>query len=180
MMPMVQLIQQENGIAELLLQPTYAQEGETEPSISQAEIFADIINLARLDAKRAAEVHGVELSITRLTPQQAAVLIQNLVKGDSLELVDVFNAIEEHREALLEEALSEEEYKKHIQTKERMLYSTSGEEPDPIDAEAREVLEQQKENAADPEDALSDVADDALDDMAQPDDADEEGVADAD
>lgn len=187
MMEMVKLLQKENGIAELLLQPTYAQEGQEAPTISQAEIFADIINLARIDAKRIAEVHDVDISIKRMTPQQAAVLIQDLVKGESIQLVDVFNAIEEQREAVLEAALDEDEYRIHIKTKEKMLYSTRDEEPDPLDPEAREMLEKQKEakTEGDGEAALSEMADDVAEQAAaeatdeSDDDTEEEVSADA-
>lgn len=147
MMEMVRLLQQDNGVAEILQQPVYAQDGADEPSVSQAEIIADLVNLMRLDAKRIADAHGVDITITRMRPEQAAVLVQGLIKGDSLQLVEVFNEIEEQREAVLEEILDEDEYEQHLATKESALFSNEDREPETISPEARQAIEQQKQQA---------------------------------
>jgi hypothetical protein len=147
MMEMVRLLQQDNGIAEILQQPVYAQEGSDEPNVSQAEIIADLINLMRLDAKKMADANDVDIRITRMRPEQAAVLVQGLIKGDSLELVEVFNEIEEQREAVLEDVLDEDEYEQHLATKERALFSNEDREPETISPEARQALEQRKQQA---------------------------------
>lgn len=148
MMEMLQLLQRENGIATILQQPVYSKDGETEPSVSQAEIIADLINLMRLDIKRIAAAEDVEVEITRIRPEQAAILVQGLIKGDSLELVDVFNGIEEQRETVLEAILDEDEYEKHIATKENVLFSNSDRETEPVDAEAQAAIEKQTERLA--------------------------------
>lgn len=147
MMEMVRLLQQDNGIAEILQQPVYSQDGQEEPSISQAEIVADLVNLMRLDAKKVAEAHDVDITITRMRPEQAAVLVQGLIKGDSLQLVDVFNEIEEQREAVLSEILDDDEYESHLATKEDALFSNVDREPETISPETRRALEQQKQQA---------------------------------
>ena len=141
MMEMVRLLQQDNGIAEILQQPVYAQDGADEPSVSQAEIIAD---------------HDVDIKITRMRPEQAAVLVQGLIKGDSLQLVEVFNEIEEQREAVLEELLDEEEYEQHLATKDGALFSNEDREPETISPETRQALEQQKKQAEEMAEKASD------------------------
>lgn len=141
MMEMVQLLQKENGIAEILQQPVYSQEGSDDADISQAEIIADLVNLMRLDVKRIAEAEGVDIEITRMRPEQAAILVQGLIKGESLGLVDVFNGIEEQREAVLAELLDDDEYEQHLATKESALFSNEDREPEAIDPEARKAIE---------------------------------------
>lgn len=175
MMEMMKLLQKENGIAELLLQPTFARQGDDEPTISQAEIFADIINLSRLDVKALGEVHDVDITAKRLTPQQAALLIQGLIQNNDIQLVDIFNGIEEDREAILDATLDDERYQHHLAVKEAALYSNNGEVPDPLDPDAREMLEQQKQAAApDPEDAMGEMTEETVDNA----DTDEEVTAD--
>lgn len=151
MMQLVQALQTKNGIAEMVNQPMYAQEGDDEPTVSQADIIADIINLMRLDIKKIAETQDVEIEIKRMRPEQAAILIQGLIEGDDLGLVETFNGIEEQRETLLEEILDEEEYEKHLATKDAVLFSNEDREREPINPEARQALENAAESHTDAE-----------------------------
>jgi len=96
------MLRGDDGIKQMLLQPAYGGEDGGEGT-SQAELVADMINLMRLDVSRLGEAAGVDISAEYMTPGRAAELLQRLVRGESLELIEVFNRIEEKRERLLEE-----------------------------------------------------------------------------
>mgnify|MGYP006948680626 FL=1 len=96
------MLRGDDGIKQMLLQPAYGGEDGGEGT-SQAELVADMINLMRLDVSRLGEAAGVDIGAEYMTPERAAELLQRLVRGESLELIEVFNRIEEKRERLLEE-----------------------------------------------------------------------------
>jgi hypothetical protein len=121
---MIQIMNQDNGMAKLIQEPVYAPGDSDEPSVSQADIIADLFNVARLDLKRIGEELGLEMEVERMTPAKAAVLMQNMVQGDSLELIEKFNELEAKRERILGALLdSEGEYDVHSETKARIAHS---------------------------------------------------------
>ena len=135
MMKMMSVLREEDGIAKLLQQPVYPlEEGSDEPTASQADIVADLINIMRLDVWRMAQEQGVELEIKRMTPESAAFMLQGLVKGDNLELVEKFNEIEDYNELVLGEMLDDGELDEHRDMKIDHLFSESDyERPTPLD-----------------------------------------------
>jgi hypothetical protein len=61
-----------------------------------------------------------------MTPERAAELLQRMVRGESLELVDIFNEIEAQREAVIEELLGEDEtIYEHRQLKDEVTNATT-------------------------------------------------------
>lgn len=123
-------LQQEDGIAKMLMRPVYGDEGAGAPTTSQAEVFADLINIHRMDNKALADAVGVEMGIQRITPERTAKLLQDLVQGESLELIQVFNDLEDQREAILRELTDEERVTAHQQTKLNNLYSEMSDDPE--------------------------------------------------
>lgn len=129
MMQAMSVLQSENGIAKMMMKPVYATgPDETQPITSQAELVADLFNIERLDTKKMADAVGVELSIQRMTPETAAVLLQAMVRQESLELIEKFNELEEQREQILAELLDEDELQAHREMKEKMAYSVADDE----------------------------------------------------
>lgn len=117
------IMQGDDGIAKLLQEPTH-----DNGNVSTADIIADVINVQRLDNKRLAEAAGVDVEAHRLTPEMAAHLVQDLVKGDSLELIQVFNELEDQREEILEAMEDEEAVLQHREVKQSVLYHTAGDD----------------------------------------------------
>ncbi len=121
---MIQIMNQDNGMAKLIQEPVYAPGNSGEPNVSQADIIADLFNVARLDLKRIGEELGLEMEVERMTPAKAAVMMQNMVQGDSLELIEKFNELEAKRERILATLLeSEDEFDVHGETKARIAHS---------------------------------------------------------
>lgn len=136
MMKVMKLIQQDNGIAQLLQEPVYdLTDGEPQAATtSQADIVADIINVMRLDIYRIAQEEGVDIDIKRITPEVTAAMLQGLVKGEGLDLIEKFNEIEDQHEAVIEEIADEETLEKHRALKQEHLFSTQEVEGDtPLD-----------------------------------------------
>jgi len=130
MRQLIGVLNSENGIAQLLQDPAYAQGDNAEPTVSQAEVVADLVNVARLDQKAIAEQVGLELEVKRMTPGYAALLLQRLIKRESLELIGVFNDLERQREAILAELLDRDELEAHLRTKQSVVYSQPDPDPD--------------------------------------------------
>lgn len=119
---MMSLMREDNGIAKVLMQPAYVPDENGDPKVSQAEVIADLINIQRLDTKRIAEEVGADVEVGRVTPAKAAVMMQNLVKQESMELVEAFNDIEDDHERILQEVADEETVEAHREQKEAVSY----------------------------------------------------------
>jgi hypothetical protein len=65
-----------------------------------------------------------------MTPGYAALLLQRLIKRESLELIGVFNDLERQREAILAELLDRDELEAHLRTKQSVVYSQPDPDPD--------------------------------------------------
>jgi hypothetical protein len=119
---LMSIMQQDDGIAKMLLRPVYAPGGGAEPTVSQAQVVADMFNILRLDTKAIGEAAGVDIEAKRMTPEKAAAMLQELVEGESLELTDHFDAIEESREKILLELTDEETVEEHREVKQQVSY----------------------------------------------------------
>lgn len=149
------IMRDEDGIAELLQQPVYdfSESDEETPTASQADIIADIINIMRLDVYRIAQAQDIDIEVKRMTPEAAAMMMQNLVKGEGLEIVDQFNEIESHHEEIIESLTDEETLAKHQVVKEDHLYSnTEYDRPTPLeDADEADLKSIAGDEGSDPE-----------------------------
>jgi len=114
---------QEDGLAKVLLQPVYGDDGDGKPTTSQAEVVADMFNIMRLDTKMLAQAVGIEMEVKRMTPERAAELLQGLVKGENFGLIEEFNRMEDQRERVLLELSDEDTLAKHRQIKVENLFS---------------------------------------------------------
>jgi len=136
----MQTLNSENGLAKMMQQPAF--EDEAGNQFSQADLIADVVNILRMDTKRMGEAVGVDISISKMTPERAAELLQGVAKGDDLGLVDIFDQIEDQRMTILSELEGEDSVVEYSEMKQGMLYSYPDEmegsvEPDP------ELLEQE-------------------------------------
>lgn len=110
------------GVADMLT------EASDETGDSPADIMADIINIQRLDAKMIAKQQGVDLSITEMTPQRAAQLLAGVLQGNGVDLLLVFNELENQHHEILRSSMTEAEFEQFKQAKRASLYSTPGDE----------------------------------------------------
>ena len=136
----MQTLNSENGLAKMMQQPAF--EDEAGNQFSQADLIADVVNILRMDTKRMGEAVGVDISISKMTPERAAELLQGVAKGDDLGLVDIFDQIEDQRMTILSELEGEDSVVEYSEMKQGMLYSYPDDmegsvEPDP------ELLEQE-------------------------------------
>lgn len=136
----MQTLNSENGLAKMMQKPAF--EDEAGNQFSQADLIADVVNILRMDTKRMGEAVGVDISISKMTPERAAELLQGVAKGDDLGLVDIFDQIEDQRMTILSELEDEDSVYGYSEMKQQMLYSYPDEmegsvEPDP------ELLEQE-------------------------------------
>lgn len=115
---------QNGGIKQALLQPAF-EDPATGTQFSQAELVADIINILRIDTKQIARLHGVEVKANQMTPERAAELIDGMIGpgGTPMELVDIFEDIEDKRGRVLRALMDEAEYQNYLDTKKGLLYS---------------------------------------------------------
>lgn len=116
---------QAGGIKELLLQEQY-QNAETGHSWSQADLVADVINVMRMDAKQMCALHGIEVEVNKMSPERAAELLEGVAKNDGVEIIEVFEAIENKRDHVFKQQMSDDEYEQYMEFKEQMLYSVGG------------------------------------------------------
>lgn len=109
------------GAKQLLKKPVF--EDENGEKYSQAQIVADVINVMRIDNKRLGRAKGLDITAAEMTEERAAEILVDMIQGDSIELVDAFNELEDQRNKILEEELDESEYEKHIEMKKQMSYT---------------------------------------------------------
>ena len=161
---LIGVLNSENGVAQLLQEPAYAQGDSPEPTVSQAEVVADLVNVARLDQKAIAEAAGLELEVNRMTPEYAALLLQRLIKRESLELIEVFNDLERQREAIISELADQETLADHLRTKQTIVSSQPDPDPDEQMLESAEGDgdgQDESESDSDIDDGEAEVTDDA-------------------
>ena len=104
------------GIASML-----TEEGPT--GDSPAEIFADIVNVHRVDIRRLGLALGVDVDAPQMEPERAGELLAGTVAGDGVELVQMFNDMAEKRDAVLREALDEADYESFMEAKHSMMFT---------------------------------------------------------
>lgn len=142
---LARLMASDNGVEELMKQPVYENEYGF---YSQADLLADVVNILRMDAKRMGAMHGVEVDIQKMTPDKMAWMLAEMVDGNTQPLVGVFNDVEDYHHDVMEQALSDEEFREYLEFKESQLFTvdTSGQEgskrdPDEVAAEVSERLD---------------------------------------
>jgi len=101
---------------------------DPETGLSPADLMADLINVQRADTKRLAEAHGIEIEVKMLFPDRAAELMAGAVEGNGIELVVLFNELEDQRNQILQEVLSDDEYEQYVEQKQGILFTGSPEE----------------------------------------------------
>jgi hypothetical protein len=79
----MQTLNSRNGLKNVMMQPAFEDE-DTGHTFSQAELIADVVNILRMDTKRMAEQHDVDVSIQKMTPERAAELLQGVAQGEDL------------------------------------------------------------------------------------------------
>lgn len=117
-------LQSEDGLKQMMLRPAF-QNDKTGHQFSQAELIADVVNIMRMDTKRIAEQHGVDVSITKMTPERAADLLQGVAQGDDLGLIDIFDQIEDQRMRVLSALTDEDTVVDYAERKQQILYSVA-------------------------------------------------------
>lgn len=118
---MSKMMRSPKGAKQLLKKPVF--EDENGEKYSQAQIVADVINVMRIDNKRLGRAKGLDITAAEMTEERAAEILVDMIQGDSIELVDAFNELEDQRNKILEEELDESEYEKHIEMKKQMSYT---------------------------------------------------------
>jgi len=120
----MQTLNSENGLAKMMQQPAF--EGEAGNEFSQADLIADVINILRMDTKRIAEATGIDIEISKMTPERAAELLQGVAKGDDLGLIDIFDEIEDQRMKVLEELEGGDAVDEYVMDKTAILNTVPG------------------------------------------------------
>jgi len=121
----MQTLNSENGLAKMMQQPAF-EDGQGN-DFSQADLIADVVNILRMDTKRMGQAVGVDVEISKMTPERAAKLLQAIAKGSDLGLVDIFDEIEDQRMLILEELEGSDEVDEYCEMKQTMLYTYAGE-----------------------------------------------------
>lgn len=111
------LLRNPSGVADLLTS------GHPDTGESPAAIMADIINVMRADTKRLADLHGIDVEISLMTPERAGELLAGTISGDGIELVVMFNELADQRDKVLQEALTEEEYQAYDRQRRSVMYT---------------------------------------------------------
>lgn len=118
----MEMMQSEGGMKKMMQKPAFENQA-TGHEFSQADLIADVVNILRMDTKRMAEAHDMDMEISKMTPERAAELLQGVAKGEDLGLIDVFDEIEDQRMLILKEIEGEEPLVEYAQMKQQMLYT---------------------------------------------------------
>lgn len=138
---LMQLLNSEDGMAELLKRPVFEDE-QTGHTYSQADLIADVVNILRMDSKRMAKAHDLNIEINQMTPDRAAQMLQNVAKGDGLELIQVFDEIEDQRMKIMRELEDDADIEQYMAIKRSVLYSLDEEyDPEEYDTEEDDTEE---------------------------------------
>lgn len=125
----MQVLQRPNGLKQMMLRPAFKDE-ETGHEFSQAELIADVINILRMDTKRIAQAHDIDVEIEQMTPERAAELLQGVAKGEDLGIIEIFDEIEDKRMVVLEAVEDEDATQEYIDMKQSLLYTHPNEPED--------------------------------------------------
>lgn len=110
------------GIKQMLLDPSFVNP-DTGKEYSQADLVADVINVMRMDAKQMCLMHGIEVEVEKMSPERAAELLEDVAKSDGVAIIEVFQQIEDKRDNVFRQEMTEEQYEQYMKFKEDMLYS---------------------------------------------------------
>jgi len=110
------------GIKQLLLDDSF-EDPETGNTYSQADLVADVINVMRMDAKQMCLLHGIDVEVDKMSPERAAELLENVAQNDGIAIIEVFQAIEDKRDHVFKQQMTEAEYEQYMDFKRGMLYS---------------------------------------------------------
>jgi hypothetical protein len=116
---------EDGGIKNLLMQDTY-ENRHTGHTYSQADLLADIVNVMRMDTKQMAALHGIDIEVDKMQPDRAAELVESMAgngEGSGLDIIDVFQEIEDQRDLLFQQEMTDDQYDQYMTFKARMLYS---------------------------------------------------------
>lgn len=119
---MMGMLSNPNGISQIMMQDAFEDE-ETGYKFSQADLIADVINILRMDTKRIAEANDVDIEISQMTPERAAELLQGVAQGNDMDIIEIFDEIENKRMTILTEIEDESAKQEYMSQKRRVLYS---------------------------------------------------------
>lgn len=119
---MMGMLSNPNGISQIMMQEAFEDE-ETGYKFSQADLIADVINILRMDTKRIAEANDVDIEISQMTPERAAELLQGVAQGNDMDIIEIFDEIENKRMTILTEIEDESAKQEYMSQKRRVLYS---------------------------------------------------------
>lgn len=156
MQQMMSILSQPDGLKQMMLRPSF--QTEDGGAFSQAELVADVVNIMRMDTKRMGLALGVEVEVNQMTPEYAAELLQGVAKGESTELIEVFDQIEDKRMQILQAVTDTETVEQWMERKASLLYTTGGLDSDVVQDE---VATDEVETDFDP-DAAAQMAHDAM------------------
>ena len=118
------LLKNPEGVADLLT------ETNTETGNSPADVLADVVNVIRADTKMLGKLHGIDIKVKRMSPERAAELLAGSLDGGGVELIEVFNELEDQRSRILSEALPATSYQAYLRRKRASLYTNGGDDPE--------------------------------------------------
>lgn len=110
------------GISQMLLQDQY-EDPDTGHQYSQADLIADVVNVMRMDAKQIAALHGIDVEVSKMTPEHAAKLMESVTKDSGVDIISVFQDIEDKHDKTLQHLFDESDHQEYMEFKEQMLYS---------------------------------------------------------
>jgi hypothetical protein len=113
------------GIKQLLLQKTF-QDPQSGHEYSQADLVADVVNVMRMDAKQMCALHDIKVEVDKMSPERSAELLEDVAKNEGVGIIGVFQQIEEKRDKVFRQKMTDEQYDQYIRFKESMLYSVGG------------------------------------------------------
>lgn len=116
-----------DGLKQMMMRPAFQTEDGYE--FSQADLIADVVNILRMDTKRIAQAHGIDIEIQRMSDERAASLLQDIAKGDGMGLVEVFDDIEDKRMQILAELEGEDAVDDYSEMKQSLLNTTPDQAP---------------------------------------------------
>lgn len=119
---MASMMRDPNGMKNMMMRDTFETPDGT--AFSQADLIADVINILRMDTKRIAEAHDINVEIQQMTPGRAAELLQGVANGQDMGLIEIFDEIEDQRMLVLEELEGEDAVDEYSDMKQSLLYTT--------------------------------------------------------
>lgn len=84
-------------------------------------ILADVVNAQRLDNKRLAQEYDLDMEVKQLSSEKASESIADVIEGDMDTFAQIMDELQQQRDEILREALSDEEYEKYYKQRESSL-----------------------------------------------------------